>query len=103
VGTLALAEGELALEGSAEAGGAVETPAGRFADCLLIHYAGSYAAGEDTRLAGGRFESREWLARGVGPVRAEIVRELAIDNGEGTVRTRRIREVRTLKSRGEAP
>ena len=109
VGTLALAEGDLTLAGAAAAGGAVETPAGRFEDCLLLRYEGAYAAAPrsggagEARLAGGRFESREWLARGVGTVRAEIVRELRIEADPGSVRTRRVREVRTLRSRGEAP
>jgi hypothetical protein len=99
VGTLALAEGALALEGSAAAGGAIETPAGRFEDCLELRYTGAYEAGAagaaGARLASGTFVSSEWLARGVGTVRAVVAQD-----GAGMRRALRLREVRTLRSRG---
>jgi hypothetical protein len=64
--------------------------------------AGSAAAGgaDGARLASGTFASSESLARGVGATRAVVARELGVEDGAGARRALRLREIRTLRSRG---
>jgi hypothetical protein len=106
VGRVPLADSAAELDAEAVGRATVATPAGSFPDCLEVHYSGALAeepaspgaAQRGPRLAGGRIEGREWLAAGVGPVKWELVRELWLDDGAGSLRVRRQRETRVLRA-----
>jgi hypothetical protein len=91
---------------SVDAGALREVARARAAPDTLERHASAYAVAEarsgsdEVRLASGRFESRQSLARAGGPVEVAVVRELVIEDGAGERRARRLLEVRTLKSRG---